>query len=90
MRTIILVTSFFLALVPLAYAQSNTGTMGGMSVPGTAGTMGGTNHIGRIGTNTDAPMTVQPDPGNCGTPDEPKRCPPMPRRALQTYPANRQ
>jgi hypothetical protein len=24
-----------------------------------------------------------------GTPDEPKRCPPMPRRALQTYPANR-
>ena len=77
MRTVILVTSF-LALAPFAYAQSNTGTMGGM------------NHIGRTGTNTGAPMTVQPDPGNCGTPDEPKRCPPMPRRALQTYPANRQ
>jgi len=76
MRIIILATSF-LVLAPFAYAQSNTGAMGGM------------NHIGRTGTNTDAPMTVQPDPGNCGTPDEPKRCPPMPRRALQTYPANR-
>jgi hypothetical protein len=89
MRIIILTISF-LALSPFAYAQSNTGAMGGMSVPGTAGTMSGMNHIGRTGTNTDAPMTVKPDPGNCGTPDEPKRCPPMPRRALQTYPANRQ
>ncbi len=26
------------------------------------------------------------DPGNCGTPDQPKPCPPMPRRALKTYP----
>ena len=31
----------------------------------------------------------QPDPNNCGTPDEPKACPPMPRRALQSYPANK-
>jgi hypothetical protein len=90
MRTVILVTSF-LALAPFAYAQSNTGTMGGMSGPGTTGTMGGMNHMGRAGATTAAPMTTgQPDPGNCGTPDEPKRCPPMPRRALQTYPANRQ
>ena len=27
---------------------------------------------------------------NCGTPDEPKQCPPMPRVPLQYYPANRQ
>jgi len=26
---------------------------------------------------------------NCGTPDEPKACPPMPRRPLQQYPANK-
>ena len=26
---------------------------------------------------------------NCGTPDEPKPCPPMPRVPLQYYPANR-
>jgi hypothetical protein len=77
MWVIILVTSF-LALAPFAYAQSNTGTMGGM------------NNMGRTGTTTAASMTGQPDPGNCGTPDEPKRCPPTPRRALQTYPANRQ
>ncbi len=27
---------------------------------------------------------------NCGTPDEPKPCPPMPRVPLQYYPANRE
>jgi hypothetical protein len=26
---------------------------------------------------------------NCGTPDEPKACPPMPRHPLPYYPANR-
>ena len=26
---------------------------------------------------------------NCGTPDEPKPCPPLPRHPLKTYPANR-
>jgi len=26
---------------------------------------------------------------NCGTPDEPKACPPLPRRALPYYPPNR-
>lgn len=27
---------------------------------------------------------------NCGTPDEPKPCPPLPRNPLPYYPANRQ
>ena len=27
---------------------------------------------------------------NCGTPDEPKPCPPMPKVPLQNYPGNRQ
>jgi hypothetical protein len=27
---------------------------------------------------------------NCGTPDEPKPCPPMPRNPLPYYPANKQ
>jgi hypothetical protein len=26
----------------------------------------------------------------CGTPDEPKPCPPMPRHPLKTYPSNKQ
>jgi hypothetical protein len=29
-----------------------------------------------------------PGPENCGTPDEPKPCPPMPRVPLQYFPAN--
>ena len=37
----------------------------------------------------DAPQGYQaaaPDPGNCGTPGEPKPCPPMPRHPLRHYP----
>jgi len=30
------------------------------------------------------------DPENCGTPDEPKACPPMPRRPLRDRPDNRE
>jgi hypothetical protein len=30
-----------------------------------------------------APMSREPSPENCGTPDEPKACPPMPRRAAR-------
>lgn len=30
-----------------------------------------------------------PDPNNCGTPDEPRPCPPMPRHPLPYFPANR-
>ncbi len=35
------------------------------------------------------PSNQQPDPNNCGTPDEPKTCPPLPRHALNYYPTNR-
>lgn len=38
----------------------------------------------------NAPTNTQPDPDNCGTPYEPKACPPMPRRPLNYYPENRQ
>ena len=90
MRRVILATAF-VALTPFAFAQSNTGPM--MSAPGTPGSMGnmgGMNNMGRTGTASAAPMMGQAAPGNCGTPDEPKPCPPMPRRALQDYPPNRQ
>jgi len=30
------------------------------------------------------------DPANCGTPDEPRPCPPMPRHPLPSFPENRQ
>jgi hypothetical protein len=34
-----------------------------------------------------APSMAAPSPENCGTPDEPKACPPLPRHALKHYPA---
>ena len=36
-----------------------------------------------------APASQAPDPANCGTPDEPAPCPPLPKVPLQYYPANR-
>jgi hypothetical protein len=84
MGRIMLLTAF-VALAPLAYAQPNTGTMGGMSNTGD-----GTSNTGRPTASSSGTMAGQTDAGNCGTPDEPKKCPPMPRRALQTYPADRQ
>jgi hypothetical protein len=37
-----------------------------------------------------APLMAAPSPDNCGTPDEPKACPAMPRHALKHYPAKKQ
>src|SRR4051812_29186135 len=34
--------------------------------------------------------TRAPDAANCGTPEDPNPCPPMPRRALHDRPANRE
>jgi hypothetical protein len=61
-------------LMPTAYAQSNRGTMGGAYEAGPDG-------VSPPGFRGD-----QPNPTNCGTPDDPNRCGPMPRRALKTYP----
>ena len=88
MRRIILVTAF-VALAPLAYAQTS-GNMGTRSSPGASGPPGSMNNMGGSGSMSAAPMTGQADPGNCGTPDAPKPCPPMPHRPLQNFPANRQ
>jgi hypothetical protein len=58
---------------PAAYAQSDGGTKGGKY---NAGAVGGP----PSGYNAD---TLNPT--NCGTPDDPKPCAPMPRRALEHY-----
>ena len=60
-------------LAPIAYAQSDSGTKGGTYGVDPSGARAGF-------------VTAQLNPTNCGTPDEPKPCGPMPRRALQTYP----
>ncbi len=41
---------------------------------------------GQMGANAQHPASTAE---NCGTPDTPKPCPPMPKVPLQTYPANR-
>jgi hypothetical protein len=77
MRRIILATAL-VALAPVAYAQMNSGNMGGV------------NNMPNRGTMPPAgQMTGQPGGENCGTPDEPKACPPMPRHPLPYYPANK-
>jgi hypothetical protein len=82
MRSIMLATTLIL-LSPLAYAQSIPGSAAGP-------------RPGYTGAPPPPPppsstrMAGQPDPGNCGTPDEPKPCPPMPRRPLPYYPNNKQ
>lgn len=35
------------------------------------------------------PPSATPDPANCGTPYEPKVCPPLPRTPLSSYPASK-
>jgi hypothetical protein len=74
MRTIILATAF-IALSPLAFAQPySSGGTGSTPGPRTMGSQ----------------MAGQPSSENCGTPDEPKPCPPMPRHPLQHYPPDKQ
>jgi hypothetical protein len=43
------------------------------------------------GATMSSPMPMASSGGsdNCGTPDEPKPCPPMPRHPMRTYPPNR-
>jgi hypothetical protein len=42
------------------------------------------------GRATDSGWVTRPlDLGNCGTPDEPRPCPPMPRHPLPYFPENR-
>jgi len=35
------------------------------------------------------PANTSPDPANCGTPSEPRTCPPLPRVPLAKYPGPR-
>jgi hypothetical protein len=75
MRRILMATAF-VALAPLAYAQQMAPNSGNSSLmPPTA-------------SIHPAPGTASPAE-NCGTPDEPKPCPPLPKRNLPYYPENK-
>jgi hypothetical protein len=80
MRRIMLVTAL-IAVSPLAYAQSIPG-----SNPAPAARYAGAPPASPPMSN----WTVRPpDPDNCGTPDQPSPCPPMPRHPLPYFPNNR-
>jgi hypothetical protein len=81
--TILAIT--LLALAPATFAQTYPpGSTAG------SGSVGGTAYPSRPAPPPQSAISGQPDPENCGTPDQPRACPPLPRKALQTYPANRQ
>jgi hypothetical protein len=83
MRYIIL-AAMLVAFAPATHAQSNSGNMGNM---GGGMSMSQSN---RANMQSSGPMSGQAGGENCGTPDEPKACPPMPRHPLPYYPANKQ
>jgi len=89
MRSIILVTAL-VALSPFALAQTYPPQTTPPPAHGTTYSPNGSEPPVSA-SDTARPQNVsQPDPENCGTPDEPKACPPMPRRPLNYYPPNKQ
>jgi hypothetical protein len=83
MRRLILAAAFG-AFAPLAVAQTYAPATTPMVTPGTTAAMPPNGMARPI-----APAASAGGQDNCGTPDEPKACPPMPRRALNYYPANK-
>jgi hypothetical protein len=74
---VIAILAAFTQVIPVAYAQSDSGTKGGAY-------SADPNGAPSPGFRAD-----QLNPTNCGTPDELKPCGPMPRRALGHYPVGR-
>ena len=75
MRSMML-AAMLVVLAPAAFAQSSSRTDD--FVPSSERYHGSQSYA-----------AAQPNPENCGTPDEPKACPPLPRHPLPYYPANR-
>lgn len=103
MRLIPLTAACVLAVIPAVHAQTTpanppatgpgTGTMAPSATPSApANTMPNATSSGASSDTAPmvgAPTNTQLNPDNCGTPDEPKACPPMPRRPLHHNPRNR-
>ena len=63
-------------------SATGTGKTGDLPTGSAATPSSGTMPTGSAAAPSRSAMNAQPNPENCGTPDEPKACPPMPRRAL--------
>ena len=90
MRSIALAVALA-ALPSLAIAQTYPPTPPSQSYRSTALAPHGYQNPAPPGYESRAQSAMnQPNPENCGTPDEPKACPPLPRHPLAYYPPNRQ
>jgi len=97
MRRIILAAAF-VVMAPVTFAQTSTGNMGGMGNAGVGNATGGMGGMNTMQNRGNMPasgqmagqMSGQSGGENCGTPEEPKSCPPLPRHPLPYYPANKQ
>ncbi len=87
MRQFILAAAFC-ALAPMALAQTYPSTGSTAPAPGVPQTTMPPAAPGST-MSTSRPMASAGGSDNCGTPDEPKPCPPMPRHPMRTYPPNR-
>jgi hypothetical protein len=77
-----IIAAMLVALTPVAIAQVSQGNMGGL---------GGMDNMPNRATMPPSGQAAnRPGAENCGTPDDPKSCPPLPRHSLSYYPANRQ
>jgi hypothetical protein len=75
MRKLVWIAAFAaFAQVPVAYAQSENPTYAQSENPTYA---------------QSGASAMMPSSENCGTPDEPKACPPLPRHPLKTYRGDR-
>jgi hypothetical protein len=80
-RLSLLLSPIFLLACYSAYAQGYAQPSPGAQPPAVA-YQGGRATAGNW-------VTRPLDPENCGTPDEPRPCPPMPRHPLPYFPENR-
>ena len=75
----VIMAAMLIALTSVVNAQTAQGNMAGVG-----------NMPNRATMSPPGRMASQQDAENCGTPDEPKSCPPLPRHPLPYYPANKQ
>ena len=86
MRIAVFAAASMLAMASVAYGQTDTGSSGGASTYSTsppASTPGAMSYSDQGDRPVGAPASTQPDPNNCGTPDEPKPCGPRAHRAYR-------
>lgn len=84
----LLILSIGLLAIPCA-VHAQTSQPPGYRPPPPAYHGGSSQGVPRASTGAPVSGAQAANPENCGTPDEPKPCPRMPRHPLPDYPPNR-